>query len=214
MGKPSARLPPVTIVAPRSTASATCAIHLRRRRARCSRGPIVVASSSGSPRRTSRSTSPASSATNSSRTRLVDEQPLGRRAALPGAQEGAHAGGLGGGRRGRRRPSPRAGRCRPSRAAAPCRRPGAATVRPVAVEPVNADGTRAGVGGELVAHLGAGAEHEVEDARRQVGLGDALGEQARADRGGGRRRPDDACCRRRARAPAPRRASCRASSRA
>src|SRR5215207_6351129 len=67
VGKPSARLPPVTTVAPRSTASATCASILAAPGSLFT-GPIVVASSSGSPSRTSRSTSPASSETNSSRT--------------------------------------------------------------------------------------------------------------------------------------------------
>ena len=46
--------------------------------------------------------------------------------------------------------------------------------------------------GQLVADLGTGAEHEVEHAGRQVGLGHALGEQARAHRGGGGRGPDHA----------------------
>ena len=54
-----------------------------------------------------------------------------------------------------------------------------------------ADAVRARVARDLVADDGAGAGDEVEDAGRQVGLGDALGEGDAGDRGRRGRRPHD-----------------------
>ena len=81
-------------VAPRSTASATCSSIFAAPGSLLT-GPIVVASSNGSPSRTSRSTSPASSVDELLAHRLVHEQPLGRGAALAGAEEAADARGVG-----------------------------------------------------------------------------------------------------------------------
>ena len=52
-----------------------------------------------------------------------------------------------------------------------------AMCRPVAVEPMKPTADDVRVADELVADLGAGAGDEVEHARREVGLGDALGQQ-------------------------------------
>ena len=52
---------------------------------------------------------------------LVDEEPLGRRAALPRAEEASRRGARPPPPRGRRPRARPSGRCRPSRAAAPCR---------------------------------------------------------------------------------------------
>ena len=67
VGNPSAREPPATTAAPRSTASATCSSILSATPALLT-GPIVVASSNGSPSRTVSVTVRASRSTNSSRT--------------------------------------------------------------------------------------------------------------------------------------------------
>ena len=141
----------------------------------------------------------------------MHEQALGRGAALAGAEEAADARGIGG--RGEvgvvhHDERPVAAHLEQLCLAGRLARHDQTGLRRAGER----DRARAGVDRQLVAHLGARTEHEVEDAGRQVRLGHALGEQSRADgrRGGGR--PDDACCRRRAPARAPRRASCRASS--
>ncbi len=54
-----------------------------------------------------------------------------------------------------------------------------------------ADAVRARVAGDLVADRRARPGDEVEDARRQIRLGDALGERDRGDRRRRRGRPDD-----------------------
>ena len=155
-------------------------------------GPIVVASSSGSPRRTSRSTSPASSSTNSSRTASCTSRRSAAEQLWPAPRKRAHAGGLGRGREVgvvHHHERPVAAHLEQLRLA------GARLARHDQAGLGRAgEGhrARAGIDRQLVAHLGARAQHHVEHARRQVGLGHALGQQARADGGRGRRRPDHA----------------------
>ena len=197
--------------APRSTASATCSSILA---ATCSllTGPIVVASSKGSPSRTCSVTRRASCSRYSSRTARCTRMPLARRAALPGAQVARGERGLDRGVDVGVVHDDHAGRCRPSPAARPCPpRPGR-RAGPVVGRADEGHAVDAGVGGDLVADDRPRAGHEVEHAGREVGLGDAARQRDGAHGGRGRGRPHHRVAARQRRARSARRASCRASS--
>ncbi len=210
-GSRSARAPPVTTLAPRSTRVGDVLVHLRGDRL------VVERAHRGRRRRTGRRAGSARSRA----ARAARRTRRGPRGARGSARRPCSSGPRTGSRRsasrrprprGRRRPSRRAARCRPSRAAPPCRRRACATSRPVAVEPMKATPSVPGLRAISSPTTGPGPGHEVEDARRQVGVGDALA-RARPRRprstAPASRRPR---CRTRAPARSARPASCRASS--
>ena len=85
VGKPLAREPPVTTLAPRSTASPTCSSIFAATGSLLT-GPIVVASSNGSPSRIRSVTAPRQQLDELVLDGAVDEDPLAGGAALAGAQ--------------------------------------------------------------------------------------------------------------------------------
>ena len=180
MGNPSARAPPATTTAPRSSASATCVVHLRR-------AELVVERSER--RRFRERVAEADVALDLRREaghellahRLVHEQPLGSGAALARAEKAADL------RRLRR--GVEVGIVQDDEGAVAAHLQQlhlagglARHDHPGLGRAGERHGVGAGVDRELVAHLRAGAEHEVEHARGKVRLGDALGEDARAHR--------------------------------
>ena len=165
-------------------------VHLRRAPARCSAGRSSWSSANGSPSSTRSATSAASRSTNSSRTSrctsrrspAVQLWPAQRKQAVTVASAARVEVGV-------VEHDERAVAAQLEHARLAGGRLG--DLRPGLGRADEADAVRAGVAGDLVADDRARAGDQVEHARRQVGLGDALGERDRGDGGRRRRRPDD-----------------------
>ena len=198
--------------APRSSASATCSSIF-------AATPLVVERAH---RRRARRTGRRAGPARRRAARASRRTPRARRGARAAARRPCSSGPaqrkqavdrrLGGERRGRRRRARRPGRCRRARARAALPAAASATLRPVSVEPMKPTPCVPGLRAISSPTTEPGPGDEVEDARRQVGLGDALGERdarrPRSSTPASTRR----CSRTRAPARSARPASCTASS--